>query len=62
VTEEQEPQPGAAEPLRHVAAVDEQELEQPSTACVPDGESPRLEAPHDPSPDVEDDDHPDAQP
>ncbi len=62
MTEEPDPQPDAAEPLRHVSAVCEQQLEQPSTTGAPDGERPRLEAPDDPASDVEDDDHPDPQP
>src|SRR6185437_6016238 len=57
VPEECQPQPPASEPLRHVAAIDEAQLEQAPRAAPPDRERARVETPHDPAPDVEVDDH-----
>jgi hypothetical protein len=61
VPEERELQRAVAESLGHVAAVDEQEIEQPAPSISPDGESTRVEAPHGPARHVKDDDHTDPQ-
>ena len=58
--EQHEPQPAAAEPLPHIAAVDEEQLEQALGPGAPDPERTRIEPPHDPTADVEDDDDADA--
>jgi len=56
-----EPQPAAAQPLRHVPTVDEPELEHPARTATPDRERPRIETAHDPAPDPEVDDHADPE-
>jgi hypothetical protein len=60
--EEHEAQAVGDESLRHVAAIYEEQLEHASRSGVADGERTSIEAPRDPSADVEDDDHADLQP
>jgi hypothetical protein len=62
VAQNREPQPVASEALRHVAAIDETQLEQTLGAAIPDGQRARVESAHDPASDVEDDDDTEAQP
>jgi hypothetical protein len=62
VAEDREPQPATPELLRHVAAIDESQLEQTLGAAAPNGERARVESTHDPASDVEDDDDSEAQP
>jgi hypothetical protein len=61
-TQQLEPQPIVAEPLGHVAAVDEEQFEHALGARSADGERTRVEPPHDPASNVEDDDDADPQP
>jgi hypothetical protein len=60
-TKEDEPQPVPGEPLGHVAAVEEEQLEQSPRALPPNAERTWVEASHDATPYVEVDDDPDAQ-
>jgi hypothetical protein len=53
--EQDEPQPVTAEPLRHVAAIHEAQLEEPPRSGPADGEASRVEPSHDPAADVQDD-------
>jgi hypothetical protein len=57
--EEYEPKSFAAEPHRDVAAIEEAQLEQAARAVAADGERTGVEAPHDPAPNTEVDDHAD---
>jgi hypothetical protein len=60
--EQNESQLVVAEPLGHVAAVDQEQLEHPRRSGPTDGERARVETPHDLASDVEDDDDPDSEP
>jgi hypothetical protein len=59
--EKLEPQPVVAEPLGHVAAIDEDQLEDAPTPRTPDGQRTGVQTSHDPAPDVEEDDDSDPQ-
>jgi len=59
---EPEPEPVGDEPLSHIAAIEETELEQPQGTPVPDGESARVEQSHDPAFDPKIDDDADPHP
>jgi hypothetical protein len=62
MAQKHEPQPVVAESLGHIAAVDEEQLEQAPRAAVMNLERPSIEASDDPPADVQDDDDPDPQP
>jgi hypothetical protein len=59
VTQELEPQSVGTEPLRHIAAIDEEQFEHASRSRAADGDRASVEASHDRASDVEDDDDPD---
>jgi hypothetical protein len=61
-TQELEPQPVLSEPLGHIAAIDEEQLEHASRSGVASGERTSIEAPHDPAANVEDNDDSYSQP
>ncbi|HEX3237483.1 MAG TPA: hypothetical protein VHQ99_03645 [Gaiellaceae bacterium] len=54
---EPQPKPGSPEPLRHVAPVDETQLEHAELPAAANGQRARVESPHDSAPDAEDDHH-----
>jgi hypothetical protein len=58
VRDEGEAQAVRAEPLRHVAAVDETQFQKAAAPVPLHGEGASVETTDDPAPDVEDDDHP----
>ena len=62
MAEQGDPEPVAAQPLHHVATVDEAQLEQANGPAAADGERTRIEAPHEAAPDAEDDDKADPKP
>jgi len=62
VAEQGDPQPVARQPLGHVAAIDETQLEQAKRSAAPNGEGARVEPPHDPASHAEVDDHADPEP
>jgi hypothetical protein len=61
MSDECEAQPVGAEPLCHVAAIEETQLQQPATPSPPNAEGTRVETTDDPPSDVEDDDDAEAQ-
>ena len=64
VAEEGDPQPVTRQPLGHVAAVDETQIEQAKRSAAPNRERARIEAPQDPASNSEVDDyaHPNPHP
>ncbi len=61
MAEQEDPEAVAGQPLRHVAAVDEAELEQAKHSSAPNGEGTRVEPPHDPASNAEVDDDADPE-
>ncbi len=60
--EEREPESVAGQPLGHVAAIDEAQLEQAKRSPAANAERARIEAPHDPAANAEVDDDADPKP
>jgi len=60
--DDSEPEPVCDEPLGHVAAIGETQLEQPQGPLAPNGETARVEPSHDPALDAEIDDDADSHP